>query len=268
MLAAQDLSHDRLSVEILEPFFIFEIHDLFDHEIYESLDAQFPKKSEFPATWLDRGGKYYMSNKMPEFAEFTKKTPIWAQLYDRLSDPLIIAKLYELAHSVPSERPAREKKLWRFDTRSKAKWVTRKPMAQIRRLKSSLLGYTPVRLGLEFSYLESGCYIPPHTDVTGKLISLMIYFPDSGIEYPVGAGTEFYRGKNNTAAQSAWKVGMLEDVPMKEFFDKHEIFYTSEFTPNKLVGFIKTSNSWHGVRKLTLPSNATRRSLNINYYLA
>jgi hypothetical protein len=61
---------------------------------------------------------------------------------------------------------------------------------------------------------------------------------------------------------------MLEDDPMRQFLEKHETFYTSEFAPNKLVGFIKTSNSWHGVRHLDLPANATRRSLNINYYLA
>jgi hypothetical protein len=179
-----------------------------------------------------------------------------------------MAGLYELAHLVPSERSAREKKPWRIDDRPRTDGFARKPITQLRRLHSSLLGYTPVRLQFEFSYLESECYIPPHTDVPAKLISLMIYFPDEGIEYPTGTGTEFYRGRNGAAAESVWKSEMLEDDAMRAFFDKHEVFYTSHFTSNKLVGFVKTSNSWHGVRPLTLPPKATRRSLNINYYLA
>jgi hypothetical protein len=268
MLSAENLSDDRMAVAIREPFFIFEFRDLFDRQTYGELDAHFPKKPEFPANWSDRGGKYHMNSRMPEFAAFAKKAPIWAALYDRFADPSMMAKLFELAHSVPSERSAGEKKPWRIDDRPKPEGLARKPIAQLRRLQSSLLGYTPVRLVFEFSYLESECYIPPHTDVPAKLISLMIYFPDEGVEYPVGTGTEFYRGKNGAMAENVWKSAMLEDDAMHTFFDKHEVFYTSDFTPNKLVGFVKTSNSWHGVRPLTLPPKATRRSLNINYYLA
>jgi hypothetical protein len=267
MLAVESLSHERMAMAIREPFLVFEFHDLFDRGIYRDLDAQFPKKAEFPASWSDRGGKYHMNTRMPEFLAFAKRAPVWTKLYERFADPKIMEKMFELAHSVPSERSASEKKPWRIDDRPKPEGIARKPIAQLRRLNSSLHGYTPVRLVFEFSYLESECYIPPHTDVPAKLISLMIYFPDEGIEYPVGTGTEFYRGKNGAAA-SAWKIGMLEDDATRAFFDKHEIFYTSDFTPNKLVGFVKTSNSWHGVRPLTLPPKATRRSLNINYYLA
>jgi hypothetical protein len=61
---------------------------------------------------------------------------------------------------------------------------------------------------------------------------------------------------------------MLEDDAMREFFANHETLYTSAFSANKLVGFVKSSQSWHGVQHLTLPPNATRRSLNVNYYLA
>jgi len=268
MFAAQDLTKDKLSVDIRDPFFIFEFHELFDRATYGELDAHFPKKSIFPATWVDRGGKSHMNSKMPEFAEFTRKEPIWTKLYDRFTDSSVIQKLYELAHSVSSERSENEKKPWRLDTREKASGLLRKPIAKFRRFKDGLAGNTPVRLTFEFSYLEAGCYLPPHTDVPGKLISLMIYFPDPGIKYPVGAGTEFYRGKGGTDAQSGWVAGMMDDNSMKQFLDNHETFYTAEFTPNKLVGFIKASNSWHGVKRLDLPPNATRRSLNVNYYLA
>jgi hypothetical protein len=268
MLAAQNLTPDKLNVAIRDPFFIFEFHDVFDRATYDALDSQFPKKSLFPATWVDRGGKSHMNSKMPEFAEFTKKTPVWSKLYESLSDPQVVRKLYEITHSVPSERPASEKKPWKIGEKTASEGIFRKPLAKLNRLHSNLHGNTPVRLSFEFSYLEAGCYIPPHTDVAGKLISLMIYFPDKAVDYSSGAGTEFYRGRDQKAAQSGWKAGMMDDKASKEFLDKHETFYTSDFTPNKLVGFIKSSNSWHGVRKLELPPSATRRSLNVNYYLA
>jgi hypothetical protein len=61
---------------------------------------------------------------------------------------------------------------------------------------------------------------------------------------------------------------MMDDAASKRFFDQHETFYTSDFGPNKLVGFVKTASSWHGLKRLDIPPNATRRSLNVNYYLA
>lgn len=268
MLAAQNLTVDKLNVAIRDPFFIFEFNNLFDRATYDELNASFPEKTVFPATWVDRGGKSHMNSKMPEFGQFTHKVPIWTKLYDRFTDPAVLQKLYELTHSVPSERPGSEKKPWLLQSGEKASGFLRKPVAKLRWLKANLSGHTPVRLTFEFSYLESGCYLPPHTDVPGKLISLMIYFPDEGIKYPPTAGTEFYRGKNNTPAESGWVAGMMDEKSAEKFHEKHETFYTSQFGPNKLVGFIKSSNSWHGVHHLELPPNASRRSLNVNYYLA
>jgi hypothetical protein len=268
MLAAQDLTKDKLGLAIHDPFFIFEFRNIFDPKTYDELNAHFPQKSVFPATWVDRGGKSHMNSNMPEFSGFTKSEPVWTKLYDRFTDPAVVQKFYELAHSVPSERPKSETRPWQLDARAKPSGFMRRPRMKLRRWLSGLSGNTPVRLTFEFSYLEAGCYLPPHTDVTGKLISLMLYFPDDGVKYPSTAGTEFYRGRNNTKAESGWTTGMMDKESSRKFFEKHEIFYTSEFGPNKLVGFIKTSDSWHGVHHLELPPNASRRSLNINYYLA
>lgn len=264
MFSPQDISADRISKVSREPFFIFEVDNFFRPETFKELDRQFPKKLDF-AEKRTHGDKYPMGSNTEEYIEFTKKVPIWAQLYDHFSDTAVVARFFELANSVPSERVARQKKPWRLAHSPRPRGV---PIAQLLRLQGSLAGYTPTRLNFEFSYLELGCYIPPHTDAARKLLSLMIYFPDDGIEYPVGTGTEFYRGINATASRSSWRTNPLNDADEeRKFFEDHEVFYTSEFTPNKLVGFVKTSNSWHGVRPLSLPNNATRRSLNINYLL-
>jgi hypothetical protein len=125
--------------------------------------------------------------------------------------------------------------------------------------------YRPIEVGFEFSYLEAGCFIPPHTDSQKKLISLMLYFPDEGTAYGNSAGTEFYRGKDNTPARAAWKVGMLPEEQSNVFYDEHETFFASQFEGNKLVGFVKSAVSWHGLKELKIPPGATRRSVNIFY---
>ena len=49
-------------------------------------------------------------------------------------------------------------------------------------------------------------------------------------------------------------------------FENYEKFYTSKFEKNKIVGFIKSKNSWHDVSKIHTKSSS-RKSLNINLYL-
>lgn len=107
-------------------------------------------------------------------------------------------------------------------------------------------------------------YTPP-TDVPRKLVSLMFYFPDISVNYPVGTGTEFYRGMNNTRARGGWRAGM--SAATKDFYEEHEAFHISAFDHNKLVGFIKSSFSWHGLKSLNIPPGTSRRSVNIYYNL-
>jgi hypothetical protein len=265
MFPESKLDRAHLDVAITDPFFIFEIEDLLPEDMFETLNREFPGPDLFAGSHGDRGGKSYLHSGKPAFFDFLRTSPAWEALYRSFTDPNVIARLYGLAHSVPSERPWRQAQPWRLvvDPESPAGRETSRKIAA--RVKGVLSSTTPIRLGLEFSRLESGCYIPPHTDVIKKLISLMIYFPDEGVDYDETAGTEFYRGKDGAETWDAWKSGMLRDADAKEFYAAHERFYVSRFSGNKLVGFIKSSNSWHGVRPLNLPPGAARRSININY---
>jgi hypothetical protein len=267
-MPSYSLKLDSRSVEIRDPFFIFEFANVLDAGFYQELDAAFPAKEEFPASWTNRGGKYYMHNKMPEYGEFTRRVPLWTRLYERFAAPETMERFYELLQMGSSGRPPQDMRPWAVDDRESPKGIAKRPLMALRRYMDRRRPTTPIRLQFEFSFLESSCYIPPHTDTPSKLVTLMLYFPDDGATYPRGTGTEFYRGMGNTPATPGWSTGMMNEEDTKEFFRKHEIFYVSDFTPNKLVGFIKSGNSWHGVQPLTLAPGVTRRSLNINYYLS
>ena len=58
---------------------------------------------------------------------------------------------------------------------------------------------------------------------------------------------------------------MMDKLNSKEFYNNYKIFYKSEFKTNKLVGFLKSKNSWHDVSVINTVSNC-RKSLNINLF--
>ena len=41
-------------------------------------------------------------------------------------------------------------------------------------------------------------------------------------------------------------------------------FLKADFAPNRLVGFLKSKNSYHGVQPIACPDGMVRNSLNIN----
>lgn len=56
--------------------------------------------------------------------------------------------------------------------------------------------FTRVELGFEFSILNNGDAIPPHTDNVEKLLSMMIYFPTLEEQARAPLGTEYWRGRD------------------------------------------------------------------------
>ena len=266
MISESVLSRSNCDIDISEPFFIFEINNVFPRSVYGDLDKQFPDPGYFPKTHVERGKKRYLDSKMPQFFDFIDAAPSWASLYRYFCAPSVIARLCALVRTVASERSRSQMREWRLviDPR-KTGPISRKDKI-FTRLHGRMARFTPVRIGFELSHLEGGCYIPPHTDIAKKLLSLLIYFPDAGVDYGDSGGTEFYRGRGGTPAWSGWKAGMMADDDAARFYGAHETFYTSPFEPNKLVGFVKSSNSWHGVGQLNLAPGVARRSLNINYF--
>lgn len=268
MINEISLNLNKPSVCITHPFPIFEFEEFFPQELYRELEAVFPDKSLLPSQYGDRGGKFYLGNQMPEFAGVIEAMPIWGKLYHCFSAPSMVEKFYQFTRQFPSERNPREVGPWSIVAPPPRFKLLKKLNRKWNALIGAIQNKTRVYLGFEFSWLDGECFIGPHTDLPSKLISLMVYFPDDGCEGSEDMGTEFYQGKNSRETQKSWKAGMMKKNAMDQFFEKHEVFYKPKFTPNKLVGFIKTSDSWHGLQPLKLPAGTRRRSLNINYYLA
>jgi hypothetical protein len=267
MIPLDALRLDSFTIKIPDPFLVFETRDVLDEAEYQALRQEFPAKAVFPGIYADKGNKRFLSNFSPDFFEVLENAPSWRALYSRLCDPDVVTALWQVANSAPSNRPASQRMPWRIAWDPNKVAPKKKGLSNLRkRLAGRLSSYTPVRIGFEFSYLENGCFVPPHTDDVSKLISLMLYFPDEHLDYGSSAGTEFYRGRMGKPTRAAWKVNMLDAKDAAQFYSEHETFYSSDFLGRKLIGFVKSDVSWHGLRQLVIPTGATRRSVNINYY--
>jgi hypothetical protein len=250
---------------IKEPFPVFEIENFLSPDEYRKLRDEFPEKKLFPHA-SSRGNKSRLDNQHMEFFEFMKTSAIWRSFHELFYRPEVVEQCFKLTASLPSERPAHERFPWKLVGHPNRRRAS--TGHAVAKSFGRWFRYTPVTLGFEFSYLDNGCFIPPHTDNVSKLISLIVYFPDESVDYGSTAGTDFFRGIHGSKAWNEWSVSMLDEERAAVFYKEHETFHSSLFTGNKLVGFLKTSNSWHGLKALNIPDGAARRSVNINYYAA
>ena len=51
---------------------------------------------------------------------------------------------------------------------------------------------------MQFSIMNYGCFIPPHTDVSNKLATIMIYLPQSEVQKRSMLGTSYWNSKEIT----------------------------------------------------------------------
>lgn len=120
---------------------------------------------------------------------------------------------------------------------------------------------------IEFSQMIKNSFILPHTDSPRKLVSLMLYLPNKKQRKIKNiSGTEFYEVTNPESKYysnfSNEQVGFKE---LKTFYKNSKKIYVLPFDHKYIYGFIKTSKSWHEVKKLNkLRSKEFRRSININ----
>ena len=102
-----------------------------------------------------------------------------------------------------------------------------------------------------------GGHVLPHTDSPGKIITIVVSMARPGEWDPsFGGGTDI-----NRARDAKLKFNY---VNRQAGFEDMEVLHTFEFRPNQAVVFIKTYNSWHSVRPMTVKgSPLMRRTLTI-----
>jgi hypothetical protein len=127
-----------------------------------------------------------------------------------------------------------------------------------RSLMDERLKIDPRCLGMqcEFSTMQDGVLLPPHSDSTDKVISFILYFAPPEWRPEWGGATEIYEPRD-PRHRGNWSNVFLPASDMRTVF-------RSRFEPNRLFFFVKGYNAWHGVSPVTAPAAMQRRSFNFS----
>ena len=107
----------------------------------------------------------------------------------------------------------------------------------------------------EFSLLPAdGGMLRPHTDLSSKLVTVVVSMRGVSDVWDWGGGTDILVPKPGTVA--------LEDYRAE--YDQFDVVDTVGYEVNQALLFVKTANSWHGVRTQGGPADQWRRTLTIN----
>jgi hypothetical protein len=227
------------------PFFHVEQDDFLSPAEYAALRRSFPGADRLPETIT--GNKQLLGTRTAEaeFERFCREHPAWSRLFARLSSESFLAELYERV------RPALIASRGRIGAR---RWR----LGDVAIGGGSPLGRQRVRMHFEFSRLTRGSCIPPHTDASDKLVSCMLYFPDPDWRPEWGGGTSYYRPRDASFARN-WGN---RPAP----FEALEPVVSLPFSPRRLVAFVKSSESWHGLPPLACDEGVVRNSLNFHVH--
>ena len=229
-----------------DPFCFFYVDDFLPRDFYQSLLDSYPADHLYS---YDRDGKMgFRSSKDPgEVARFCASNPAWQQMIDFLgSDEFLYDARTTFEPALVQARGWGGRKRW-YNCTDRA-------------VSDNWLRYCiqePVRSTFQFSQLTRDASIVPHADAPRKLISLLLYFQDPGWDDAWGGATEYYAPLDPEKARG-WSE--TERIP----FDEFRVIGTTPFVGNRLAGFVRSSNSWHGVPALVCPPGAGRKCLLIN----
>jgi len=238
-----------------KPFYIFMIENFLDEREYQLLYENFPNEileKKIP----DNGNKYRFNLSDKEFELLSKKKKISLKILEKLfNEEICIDLINKLKKELFVSRLVNFRYIFS---------LLRKPKITNTQPKKNLfhkLFYSYFERNFEFSCMKRDSFIQPHTDKKTKLLSLMLYFPSKNLEN-LEIGTTFYKSNIKNFNNKAMDLFSKEN---KSFFDENfKETVTFPFKRKNLYCFIKSDLSWHAVKKLDIPSNENRNSININ----
>ena len=228
--------------EVIEkPFFCFVIRDFFPQDLYQALYDEFPGPDAFTRKLGE--GKRFMAP--ADIRRAITASPTWSWFTNNLSSQWFLDQVFQfLKPHLLKSRGLPGLRRWKYISDGGGENAT----AILER---------NVQVNYEFSRLPAGSYLTPHTDKIGKLASILVYFPHPDWKDARQGSTEFYT-PNDPSMRRNWSNRHLD-------FDNVKPFLSVDFKPNTLIGFVKSADSYHGVREINCPDGLERTSFNMNY---
>jgi len=229
-----------------QPFFHYVKDNFLSEERYAALLREFPDDSAFPDITEENKKRLNSRRSSRAFDQYLQTHATWKEFIEALSSEAFLSGLLELA--APALQQARGLsgiRSWNYAGK---------------RIKSGLATARSqkIRVVFEFSQLNNGSYIPPHTDSTDKLVTMMFYLADNHKAAIENAGTVFYQSAQNPGEKN-WYNRKLD-------FSAVTPVAVNDFMANRICVFVKSDRTYHGLPELHMPANTGRNSLNVNIY--
>ena len=228
-----------------KPFCFFQTDSYLPFSLYQELKESFPDKSFFVNVHKTGKTTFQSDRNSDNFNKFSQENPLWDDFLQCFMSSEFLDDAFEFLKKPLKKARGKD---------GEKRWI----LANSNSLDSSNSDVIPIEVRFEFSMLSEEAMIVPHTDAERKMFSLLFYFPDEDWKPEYGGGLNLYRPKNII---DQWNFENRV-VP----FDALEEIGLAPFTANRLLGFVKTRNSFHGVKQLKSLPGMYRKSLNINIF--
>ena len=253
-----------MQIEFLQkkPFYIFKIENFLSDSEYQALDENFPSnENKTRISDQDKGNKQAFDNRDESYKDLISKKNIAINILEKkINEKFCLDLLKKLKKEIFVSRLVN---LTDLSNLKNLYSIIRKPKLVDKEIKKNFIQkflYSHFQRVFEFSYMHKGAFLLPHTDQKSKLISLMLYFPSKNLEN-ANIGTTFYKSKSKNFSNQNFNLFRKEnDLSLEENFEET---ITVPFKKKDLFCFIKSDVSWHAVKKLEIPENEVRRSVNV-----
>ncbi len=221
-----------------DPFTIFELENFVDDAFYADLVADVAKRQDFDRVFTGKGDKKKFSlggHNIADMEDCPFKTFVTFFLSQSFFD--WFAKTH-LPH---------------FEVKGKAVHVYDKTdpdmIAKVENRDPETATETFYNTEVHYSSIQTGGFIPPHTDSPKKRLSLVFYLPSDPVDPAMAEnlGTVFYKPSKGKTSWQRFQSGLLNEKATAKFHDKHTPAHITKFRPNTCAGFIKSDVSWHAV---------------------
>lgn len=238
------INFNNKSLYINYPFTIFEIRNYLKDDDYRNLHQSFPNEKYFDKS--DKGIiKDTFNSDSKKFNEFLSTNAEWKNFYESINSEKFIRDAFKES-LIPNfkSRGISALKIWTLEEKKGIfKFLYRK-----------------VKVKFIFSRIYKSKKIMPHTDATGKLMSMIYYFADYNWPKESGGNTIFWK---TSKKWNNWDNVHVPEIDYDDFSRENRILHESEYEPNKLIGFFKSECSWHSVKEINPKENKPRKVLNI-----
>ena len=214
----------NIKFEKNNPFTIFKIENFLDRNFYEKLRLNFPN---LPNHGLTNNNNMKLSFSDP--SENYKKLLKSNTYFKELNDLVFSEKFFQFFYNSFFIKMLKA----RSNNILEVLKLCRLPVP-VKNLDQNFnffkrIFYNKIKVGIQLSYIKNDGFILPHVDNSSKLLSLMIYFPDTDAPEEKKLGTNFYYyNKPN------FKNHHIDVEELESFNQESKLIYKSSFDKNIL----------------------------------